>query len=143
MHYRAAEHALESCVAGGVGRAGEVGAPSALSPCYLLPLLLWFLVFLGILLPLLLLGSNVLGAVLSLGLFFVFKLNFLVGRLLAGLGIVVERNAYRTTVVAIILPNDLLGVQLPQARIVVAACRHEVGAIGAEGTVPHPALVAR
>ena len=44
--------------------------------------------------------------------------------------------------VTIVLPNDLLAVQLPQAGIVIRAGRDEVRAIGAEGAVPDPALVA-
>ena len=43
--------------------------------------------------------------------------------------------------VAIILPDDRLRVQLPQPGIVVGARGDEVRAVGAEGTVPDPALV--
>lgn len=43
----------------------------------------------------------------------------------------------------IILPNNLLAVQLPQARIVIAARRDEVRRVGRERAVPNPALVAR
>ena len=43
----------------------------------------------------------------------------------------------------IILPNNLLAMQLPQARIVIAARRDEVRRVGRERAVPHPALVAR
>ncbi len=35
-----------------------------------------------------------------------------------------------------------MGVQLPQSGVMVAAGGHEVGAVGAEGAVPDPALVA-
>lgn len=42
---------------------------------------------------------------------------------------------------AIVLPDDLLAVQLPQARIVIRTCRDQIGRIGAKGTVPDPALM--
>lgn len=44
--------------------------------------------------------------------------------------------------VSVVLPDDALAAQLPQARIVVAAGSHQVGAVGAKGAVPDPALVA-
>ncbi len=66
----------------------------------------------------------------------------LLGRVLAGLGVVVERDADGAAVVAVVLADDLLGVQLPEPGIVVAAGRHEVGTIRTESAVPHPALVA-
>lgn len=44
--------------------------------------------------------------------------------------------------VAVVLPDDLLALQLPQAGVVVGAGGDQVGAVGAEGAVPHPALVA-
>lgn len=62
---------------------------------------------------------------------------------LARLRIIVQRHADSTTVVAVVLANDLLAVQLPQARIVVRARGDEVRRVGAERAVPHPALVAR
>lgn len=43
----------------------------------------------------------------------------------------------------VILPDDLLTVQLPQPRIVVGACGNQVGTICRESAVPDPALVAR
>jgi hypothetical protein len=43
---------------------------------------------------------------------------------------------------AVVLPDDLLAVQLPQACVVVAACGDEVRRVGGERAVPHPALVA-
>jgi hypothetical protein len=43
--------------------------------------------------------------------------------------------------VPVVLPNDLLAVQLPKARIVVRAGRDKVCRVGAESTVPHPSLV--
>jgi hypothetical protein len=88
-------------------------------------------------------GLGVSGAALNLGRLVGLIIDFLLGRVLASLGIVVERDADGAAVVAVVLTDDLLGVQLPQARIVVAAGRHEVGAIGAEGAVPDPALVTR
>lgn len=44
---------------------------------------------------------------------------------------------------AIILPNNLLAMQLPQACVVVAARGDEVRRVGGERAIPHPALVAR
>lgn len=44
---------------------------------------------------------------------------------------------------AVILPDDLLAMQLPQARIVIRACGDQIRGVSAEGTIPHPALVAR
>ena len=41
----------------------------------------------------------------------------------------------------VILANDALRAQLPQARVVVAARGHQVRAVGAERAVPDPALV--
>lgn len=43
---------------------------------------------------------------------------------------------------AVVLANNLLAVQLPQAGVVVGAGGDEVGRVGAEGAVPDPALVA-
>ena len=64
------------------------------------------------------------------------------GDFLSSLRVVIKRNAHGAAVVAVVLADDLLAVQLPQARVVVAARRDEVGAVGAEGAVPDPALVA-
>ena len=44
---------------------------------------------------------------------------------------------------AVVLADDLLAVQLPQPREVVRAGRHQVRRVGAEGAVPNPPLVAR
>lgn len=44
--------------------------------------------------------------------------------------------------VSVVLPNDLLALQLPEAGVVVGAGGHKVRAVGAEGAVPDPALVA-
>lgn len=62
---------------------------------------------------------------------------------LARLRVVVQRDADGATVVAVVLADDLLAVQLPQAGVVVGAGGDEVGRVGAEGAVPDPALVAR
>lgn len=43
---------------------------------------------------------------------------------------------------AVVLPNDLLALQLPEAGVVVGAGGHEIRAVGAEGAIPDPALVA-
>lgn len=42
----------------------------------------------------------------------------------------------------IVLPDDALAAQLPQPRVVIAARGDEVRAVGAEGAVPDPSLVA-
>ena len=42
----------------------------------------------------------------------------------------------------IVLSDDLLGAQLPQPRVMVAASCHQVCAVGTEGAVPDPTLVA-
>ena len=55
---------------------------------------------------------------------------------------VVQRDAHGAPVVTIVLPYDLLAVQLPQPGVVVRARGDEVRAVGRESTVPDPALVA-
>ena len=42
----------------------------------------------------------------------------------------------------IVLSNDCLSSQFPQPCVVIAARSDQVGAIGTESTVPHPALMA-
>jgi hypothetical protein len=42
---------------------------------------------------------------------------------------------------SVVLSNDTLTAQLPQARIVVTARRYEVCTVRTEGAVPHPTLV--
>lgn len=59
------------------------------------------------------------------------------------LGVVIEGDTDGASVVAIVLANDLLAVELPEPGIVVGTGRHQVGRIGAERAVPDPALVAR
>ena len=61
---------------------------------------------------------------------------------LPSLGVVIEGDADGAAVVAVVLADDLLAVQLPEAGVVVAAGRDEVRAVGAKGAVPDPALVA-
>jgi hypothetical protein len=58
------------------------------------------------------------------------------------LRVVIQRHTDSTAVVAVILANNLLGVQLPQPRVVVGASSHKICRVGAEGAVPDPALVA-
>lgn len=58
------------------------------------------------------------------------------------LRVVVQRDADGAAVVAVVLADDLLAVQLPEAGVVVRAGGDEVCGVGAEGAVPHPALVA-
>ena len=59
------------------------------------------------------------------------------------LGVIIQGHTHRTPVMAVILPDDLLAVELPEAGVVVGAGGDEVGRVGAEGAVPDPALVAR
>lgn len=61
---------------------------------------------------------------------------------LSSLRVVVQCDTDSASVVAVVLANDGLAAQLPQPCVVVAARRHEVRRVGAEGTVPNPALVA-
>lgn len=58
------------------------------------------------------------------------------------LRVVVQGNANSTAMVSVVLADDLLAVQLPEAGVVVRAGGDEVGRVGAEGAVPDPALVA-
>lgn len=62
-------------------------------------------------------------------------------QILTGLRIIIESNANSTAVMAIVLSDDCLSMQLPQTRIVVAASCNEIGRVGAESTVPNPTLV--
>src|SRR5690242_12779392 len=55
---------------------------------------------------------------------------------------VVERDTHRPAMVSVVLPDDTLTAQLPQPGIVVTARGNEIGAVGAKGAVPDPALVA-
>ena len=55
---------------------------------------------------------------------------------------VVKCNADGAAVVAVILADDVQAAELPEAGVVVRARGDEVGRVGAEGAVPHPALVA-
>lgn len=64
-------------------------------------------------------------------------------RSLSGLRVIVQSHTHSAPVVSVILPDDLLAVELPQAGVVVGAGGDEVGRVGAEGAVPDPALVAR
>ena len=61
---------------------------------------------------------------------------------LASFGVVVEGDTDGAAVMAVILTDDLLTVQLPQPRIMVAAGCDQVRTIGTECTVPDPSLVA-
>jgi hypothetical protein len=42
---------------------------------------------------------------------------------------------------SVVLPNDTLTAQFPQASIMVATRRHQIRTVRTEGAVPHPALV--
>lgn len=54
---------------------------------------------------------------------------------------VVECHADGATMMPIVLPNDLLTTKLPESGVVIGACCHQVGGIGTEGAIPHPALM--
>lgn len=62
---------------------------------------------------------------------------------LSTLGVVVECDTDSAAVMAVVLTDDLLCVQLPQTCVVVTAGCYEICAVGTEGTVPHPTLMAR
>lgn len=55
---------------------------------------------------------------------------------------VVERDADGAAMMAVVLADDGLAVELPQAGVVVGAGGDEIGGVCAEGAVPDPALVA-
>jgi hypothetical protein len=57
------------------------------------------------------------------------------------LAVVVERNTDGAAVMTVVLSDDLLRAQFPEASIVVGACGHQVCGIGAKGAVPNPPLV--
>ena len=59
------------------------------------------------------------------------------------LGVVVQSDTDGAAVVAIVLADNLLAVQLPEPRVVVAAGSDQIGTICAECTVPYPSLVSR
>jgi hypothetical protein len=59
------------------------------------------------------------------------------------LRVVIQRYTDRPTVMAVVLTNDLLAMQLPQSRIVVGTSRNQVRTVGTERAVPNPALVPR
>jgi hypothetical protein len=60
----------------------------------------------------------------------------------ASFTVIVESNADRTTVVAIVLADNLLGLELPETSVMIATGGDQVGRVGAERAVPNPALVA-
>lgn len=62
---------------------------------------------------------------------------------LSGLRVVVQCDAHGASVMPVILADDGLAAKLPQSRVMIAASCHQVRRVGAEGTVPNPALVAR
>lgn len=63
------------------------------------------------------------------------------GEFLSRLGIVVQCHADGAPVVAVVLPDDLLAVQLPEPGVVIGARGDQVGRVCAERAVPDPALV--
>jgi hypothetical protein len=56
-------------------------------------------------------------------------------------GGIVQGDTDGATVVTIVLSNDAFGAQFPEPGKVVGASRDEIGAVGAEGAVPHPSLM--
>lgn len=52
------------------------------------------------------------------------------------------KSSKLTSVMTIVLPNDLLAMQLPQARIMIRAGCNQIRRIRTESTVPNPALMA-
>ena len=44
---------------------------------------------------------------------------------------------------SIILPNNLLTLELPESGIVIRAGGDQIGAVGTEGAIPYPTLMAR
>ena len=62
---------------------------------------------------------------------------------LARIRVVVQSTRHDPAMMPIVLANDGLRLELPQARVVVRAGRDQVGRVGAEGAVPDPALVRR
>src|SRR4051794_1126335 len=69
-------------------------------------------------------------------------LNGILRSVLSGLGVVIQCDTDGATVMAVVLADDLLTVQLPETRVVIAASRNKVCAIRAESAVPDPPLVA-
>lgn len=61
----------------------------------------------------------------------------------ANLAVIIERNSNAPPMMAVVLPNNLLRTQLPEARIVITRGRDQVRRVSAERAVPDPALVAR
>lgn len=59
----------------------------------------------------------------------------------ASFTVVVQSNADRTTVVSIVLADNLLRLKLPETSVMIAAGGDQVGRVGAERAVPNPALV--
>lgn len=57
-------------------------------------------------------------------------------------GRVIERDANGTSVMAIVLANDRLAVELPETGVMVGASSHQVGRVGAKSAVPNPSLMA-
>lgn len=54
---------------------------------------------------------------------------------------VVQRDTHGASMMAIVLPDDALATQFPQARIVVTARSNQIRAVGAESAIPDPALM--
>jgi len=55
---------------------------------------------------------------------------------------VVQCHTHRSSMMAVVLSDDALALQLPQSRIVITARSNQIRTIGTEGAIPNPALVA-
>ena len=55
--------------------------------------------------------------------------------------IIVQGNADCATVMAVVLPNDLLRLKFPEASVMVAAGGNQIRRVSAERAVPNPTLV--
>jgi hypothetical protein len=64
-----------------------------------------------------------------------------VNRNLTSLAVIIEGNANCTTMMAVVLSNDLLRLELPEASVMVAAGGNQVCRVRTEGAVPNPALM--
>jgi hypothetical protein len=64
------------------------------------------------------------------------------GTQLPCLRVIIQRHADGAAMVAIVLADDVLALQLPETRIMVRASRNEIRRVGREGAVPNPSLMA-
>lgn len=62
--------------------------------------------------------------------------------ILSGLRVVVQGNTNQTTMMAVILSDNLLAVKFPQPRIVIRTSSDQIRRVRRESTIPDPSLVA-